>query len=125
MVYYSHHQHNELHFCFTLMLKQHPSCLPSEFQPHRYSGLHDPAINGKGLIFNSTIKAGSQIHAFVLTSSIAAFSEIAKPEDHAFPYANWNGPVEKMAREYFLPIIAYGDNKVAAEKDPLEMDWEA
>lgn len=75
-----------------------------------------PAVNGNLSILNSALKAGPQLRAFVLTSSIAAISDVTQPEDYAFSEGDWNKSGERMARRYFLPGVAYGASKTAAER---------
>lgn len=75
-----------------------------------------PAVNGNISILNSTLSAGSQLEAFVLTSSIASIVDISKPDDYAFTEDDWNVNGEAIARKEFRAGPAYGASKAAAER---------
>jgi nucleoside-diphosphate-sugar epimerase len=89
---------------------------PVDFSLTSVEAFMHPAVNGNLSILNSALKAGPQLRSFVLTSSIAAISDVTKPEDYAFSEADWNRSGEKIARRYFLPGVAYAASKTAAER---------
>jgi nucleoside-diphosphate-sugar epimerase len=89
---------------------------PVDFSLPNVEAFMHPAVNGNLSILHSALDAGLQLSSFVLTSSTAAISDVTKPEDYAFSESDWNESVEKIARRYYLPGVAYGASKTAAEK---------
>jgi nucleoside-diphosphate-sugar epimerase len=78
-----------------------------------------PAIGGATGILESALKhAGPQLQSVVVTSSIAAVSNMAKPADHSFTDADWNDFAEKAVKTMPNPPVGlfYAASKNAAEK---------
>ena len=80
-----------------------------------------PAVNGNRSILNSAFYAGPQLKASVLTSSIAAITEVTKPDNHNFREADWNDWAYGAAQKSFTPDVAYFCLKVCGRTRIMEM----
>lgn len=101
---------------------------PVDFSLTTVDDFFTPAIQGNLSILNSAQQhAGDQFEAFVLTSSNAAVADRWRlPANHAYTEADWNETGEAIARQSekaaqagtgpFLPMVAYGASKAAAER---------
>jgi NADPH-dependent methylglyoxal reductase len=77
-----------------------------------------PAIGGATGILNSALKsAGPQLESVVVTSSIAAVTNMARPKDHSFTETDWNDYVMEAVKMPDPPaVLFYSASKNAAEK---------
>jgi nucleoside-diphosphate-sugar epimerase len=101
---------------------------PVDFRLTTVDAFFTPAIQGNLSILNSAFhNAGPQFSSFVLTSSNAAIADRWRlPADHQYTESDWNLTGETIARESeaallagtgpFLPMVAYGASKAAAEQ---------
>lgn len=106
---------------------------PLDFKLTSTDAFLGPAVGGVLSILRAAYEEnrdhGGQIAAFVLTSSISAiadrwrFPSVSEggSENHAYTEADWNQTAERVARESertgpFLPMVAYGASKAAAER---------
>lgn len=95
---------------------------PVDFTLTSLDAFFGPAIGGNLSLLNSTLQAGEQLKAFVVTSSIAAIIDGWKnPPDYTYTEADWNTSGEAVARSDFTAPVAYGASKAAAER--ALWDW--
>lgn len=96
---------------------------PVDFTLKTVDEFFGPAIGGNLSILESAkYRAGPQLEAFVVTSSVAAIVDRWKQEpDHDYTEADWNTSGEAIARENFSAPVAYGASKSAAER--AVWDW--
>lgn len=92
---------------------------PVDFTLQTVDAFFEPAIGGVRSILNSAqIRAGPQLEAFVLTSSVAAIVDRWKNRpDHDYTERDWNTSGEAVARRDFSAPVAYGASKAAAERE--------
>jgi len=98
---------------------------PVDFTLQSVDAFFGPAIGGNLSILESAkYRAGPQLEAFVVTSSVAAIVDRWKQApDHDYTEADWNTSGEAVARESFTAPVAYGASKAAAER--AVWDWVA